>query len=66
MQLIKRHRVLQAYKEALEALQTGDFDSTAPRAYSSLYAQLAATNPGMVSAHRVPDLQQQVGRSASN
>ena len=36
----------QAYKAALGDLQTGDFDSTAPRAYSSLYAELAATNAG--------------------
>lgn len=38
--------LLQAYKTALGDLQTGDFDSTAPRAYSSLYAELAATNAG--------------------
>lgn len=41
--------LLQAYQAALGDLQTGDFDSTAPRAYSSLYAELAATNAGALS-----------------
>jgi hypothetical protein len=44
--------VLQAYKAALADLQTGDFDSMAPRAYSSLYAELAATNAGKQSCLR--------------